>query len=179
MGGGQTKTPRMEDFFRWQQSRFGWLMEGDLPVGGRWNFDMENREPAPGLQVTWPPPPRDPLDDLDREIVASLLETAFDSESEGTWATDRKGPLRRFEDFVSDALARFGPHQDAMTERIWHLAHSLLSPYLNLGLLSPREVCDTGGHGLEAWRGAHGERRGVPGSGCWPAGVRPGRLLTD
>ncbi len=29
-----------------------------------------------------------------------------------------------------------------MTTGSWHLAHALLSPYLNLGLLHPREVCD-------------------------------------
>ena len=39
-------------------------------------------------------------------------------------------------------LPRFGPHEDALTEHSWHLAHSLLSPYLNLGLLLPGEVCD-------------------------------------
>ena len=36
----------------------------------------------------------------------------------------------------------FGPHEDAMVERSWHLAHSVLSPYLNIGLLLPGEVCD-------------------------------------
>jgi len=36
----------------------------------------------------------------------------------------------------------FGPHEDAMTTGSWHLAHSLLSPYLNVGRLSPAEVCD-------------------------------------
>jgi hypothetical protein len=36
----------------------------------------------------------------------------------------------------------FGPHEDAMLADNWHLAHSVLSPYLNLGLLLPGEVCD-------------------------------------
>jgi deoxyribodipyrimidine photolyase-related protein len=36
----------------------------------------------------------------------------------------------------------FGPHEDAMVERSWHLAHSVMSPYLNIGLLLPGEVCD-------------------------------------
>jgi deoxyribodipyrimidine photolyase-related protein len=34
----------------------------------------------------------------------------------------------------------FGEHEDAMLKSNWHLAHSLLSPYLNLGLLLPGEV---------------------------------------
>ena len=36
----------------------------------------------------------------------------------------------------------FGPHEDAMTTRSWHLAHSVLSSYMTLGLLRPAEVCD-------------------------------------
>ena len=36
----------------------------------------------------------------------------------------------------------FGPHEDAMLSDNWHLAHSMLSPYLNNGLLLPDEVCD-------------------------------------
>jgi deoxyribodipyrimidine photolyase-related protein len=39
-------------------------------------------------------------------------------------------------------LPIFGPHQDAMMTGEWSMAHSLLSPYLNIGLLSPREVCE-------------------------------------
>ena len=46
------------------------------------------------------------------------------------------------EHFVTEVLPYFGPHEDAMMSDDWHLAHSLLSPYLNLGLLLPEEVCD-------------------------------------
>ena len=41
------KAPKMEDFYRWQRARLGYLMDGDEPVGGKWNFDADNREPAP------------------------------------------------------------------------------------------------------------------------------------
>lgn len=41
---------RMEDFYRWQRRRLGYLMDGDAPAGGRWNYDHDNREPRPGLQ---------------------------------------------------------------------------------------------------------------------------------
>ena len=37
----------MEDFYRWQRRRLGYLMDGDEPAGGRWNFDADNREPPP------------------------------------------------------------------------------------------------------------------------------------
>lgn len=41
----------MEDFYRWQRRRLGYLMDGDEPVGGRWNLDHENREPPPKGRV--------------------------------------------------------------------------------------------------------------------------------
>lgn len=37
----------MEDFYRWQRRRLGYLMDGDEPAGGVWNLDAENREPPP------------------------------------------------------------------------------------------------------------------------------------
>jgi deoxyribodipyrimidine photolyase-related protein len=48
---GDRKRLTMEDFYRWQRVRLGVLVEegldGPEPVGGRWNFDQDNREPPP------------------------------------------------------------------------------------------------------------------------------------
>jgi deoxyribodipyrimidine photolyase-related protein len=140
------KRVTLEDFYRWQRRRLGYLMDGDEPVTGRWNYDAENRERPPKDGINhWPTPVRDDLDDLDRDVLDDLdrwgVETWGD-DPDGWWATDRKGALDRLDHFISALLARFGPHEDAMTTASWHLAHSLLSPALNLGLLHPREVCD-------------------------------------
>jgi deoxyribodipyrimidine photolyase-related protein len=60
----------------------------------------------------------------------------------GLWATSRAEALTRLRHFLDHELSRFGRYEDAMTWRSWNLAHSMLSPYLNLGLLLPGEVCD-------------------------------------
>jgi deoxyribodipyrimidine photolyase-related protein len=133
---------RMEDFYRWQRRRLDYLMDGDEPAGGRWNYDADNREPPPTGGGSWPEPLIDSLDDLDREVVASLPAIATGAAPYGLWATDRAGALRRLDHFVDSVLPYFGPHEDAMMSNDWHLAHSLLSPYLNIGLLLPAEVCD-------------------------------------
>lgn len=43
----------LEDYYRAERQRTGWLMEGDAPIGGQWNFDKENRRSfgrdGPGL----------------------------------------------------------------------------------------------------------------------------------
>jgi deoxyribodipyrimidine photolyase-related protein len=138
----ERRTLRLEDFYRWQRRRLGYLMDGDEPEGGRWNFDADNRQPPPRDGGDWPAPLHDELDDLDREVIAGLPALAPGADPTGLWATDRAGALRRLEHFVTKLLPGFGAHEDAMLKDDWHLAHSLLSPYLNLGLLHPREVCD-------------------------------------
>jgi deoxyribodipyrimidine photolyase-related protein len=132
----------MEDFYRWQRRRLGYLMDADEPVTGRWNFDDENRQRPPKTGSPWPEPQQSRLDDLDRRVLDDLPDDCWGAEPDGTWATSRRAALSRLRHFVDDVLPMFGPHEDAMVERSWHLAHSVLSPYLNVGLLLPGEVCD-------------------------------------
>lgn len=137
------KQLRMEDFYRRQRTRLGYLMDGDEPVGGQWNFDHENRRPPPKKGPwPWPSPPETRLDDIDREVVDVLPDGCTGAEPVGTWATSRTEALVRLSHFVDNVLPMFGPHEDAMLAGNWHLAHSMLSPYLNNGLLMPAEVCD-------------------------------------
>ena len=140
------RSVRMEDFYRHQRRRLGYLMDGDEPAGGRWNFDADNREPPPRDGRAWPLPLRTPLDGVDRAVLADLAalgeNATWGAPPDGTWATSRAEALRRLEHAVTAVLPAFGPHEDAMLSTNWHLAHTLLSPYLNLGLLLPAEVCD-------------------------------------
>ncbi len=134
---------KMEDFYRWQRRRLGYLMDGDEPTTGRWNYDAENRErPPKDGRNHWPAPLTTPLDDLDHAVLADLPDTVWGAAPDGVWATSRDEALRRLDHFVTEVLPRFGPHEDAMLTASWHLAHSLLAAYMNIGLLHPREVCD-------------------------------------
>ena len=55
---------RMEDFYRFQRQRLDLLVEGDRPVGGRWSFDEDNREPPPkGAERLDVPAPYEPRGD--------------------------------------------------------------------------------------------------------------------
>jgi deoxyribodipyrimidine photolyase-related protein len=137
----------MEDFYRWRRSVTGWLMEGEQPVGGRWNLDADNRQPPHrGLaaEAARTPPVIDPLDAIDADLPRWLPDGVRlqGAPPDGTWATSRAGALARLERFTEQVLPRFGDHQDAMVTDAWHLNHSLLSHALNLGLLDPREVCE-------------------------------------
>ncbi len=133
---GRQKTFVMENFYRAQRKRLSLLMDGDQPVGGQWNFDEANRLPPP-KNYTWPAPLEHERDDLDAQVAAELGHQATK-----TWATTREGALRQLDYFVTTHLSNFGPYEDAVTDESWALHHSLLSPYLNVGLLSAEEVVD-------------------------------------
>lgn len=149
---GDKRRLRLEDFYRDQRRRLRYLMDGDEPAGGRWNFDAENREPPPADDRPWPSPSVSAFDDIDRQVIAELPPDAPGRDPAGWWATTRQEALDRLGHFVEGVLPMFGPHEDAMLSDNWHLAHSMLSPYLNAGLLLPGEVCDTA---EEAYRSGH------------------------
>jgi deoxyribodipyrimidine photolyase-related protein len=141
---GERNSFKMEDFYRWQRRRLNYLMDGDEPAGGRWNFDDENRQPPPkrGVRPAWPTPIVTALDDVDRSVLADLPDSVWGASPTGLWATSRTDALVRLDRFIADVLPMFGPHEDAMLTDNWHLAHSMIAQYLNIGLLQPAEVCD-------------------------------------
>jgi deoxyribodipyrimidine photolyase-related protein len=139
------RTLRMDAFYRWQRQRLDILLENGGPVGGQWSFDADNRLPPPRGEHPWPEPLRHEPDDIDRAVWEQLADRGLDlwgSPPDGTWATSRAGALRQLKHFLEHGFAGFGPYEDAMPTGTWTVNHSLLSPYLNLGLLHPAEVVD-------------------------------------
>ena len=138
---GERRTIKMEDFYRWQRRRLNVLMDGDQPCDGQWNFDAENRLPPPKTgHDRWPTPKTYELDALDQQVISDVGDNSWGDAPTGVWATTRDDALQRMNYFVENVLPVFGEHEDAMLSSNWHLAHSLLSPYLNNGLLLPMEV---------------------------------------
>jgi deoxyribodipyrimidine photolyase-related protein len=74
-------------------------------------------------------------------LVAGRFGNHFGSIDGFSWAVTREQALAALADFITHRLAGFGDYQDAMVTGEDVLNHSLLSPALNLGLLSPLEVC--------------------------------------
>jgi len=138
------KTFVMENFYRAQRVRLNILIEKGEPVAGRWNFDADNRLPPP-KNYTWPAYLEHSRDAIDAHVAEQL-----DHQPTSTWATTREGALRQLEYFAANHLSGFGPYEDAITQENWALHHSLLSPYLNNGLLHAREVVQTALKAFEA-----------------------------
>ena len=128
------KSYLMESFYRKQRVRLNILMDGDKPTGGAWNFDKENRLPPP-KKYEGPAYLEHKRDEIDAQVASEI-----GYEMKPTWATTRQGALAQLKNFIDNHFGKFGPLEDAMTHENWALHHSLLSPYLNNGLLHASEV---------------------------------------
>jgi deoxyribodipyrimidine photolyase-related protein len=139
----ERKVLRMEFFYREMRRETDFLMEGDAPAGGQWNFDHDNRKRLPKAQAL---PPRFGFapDQLTRDVMALVrarFADHFGDLDSFEWAVTRKDALRSLDDFLRDALPNFGKYQDAMASGEPFVFHAVISPYLNAGLLTAREVC--------------------------------------
>ncbi|MEP6563040.1 MAG: cryptochrome/photolyase family protein, partial [Nakamurella sp.] len=125
---------------------------GAEPVGGRWNFDDENRQPPPkgkgneaGIDVAEPWWPVE--DEIDDEVRRDLDRWERDGDvsfigvdGPRLFPATAQEASAALEHFLTNRLAAFGPYEDAMLADDPWMAHSLLSSSLNLGLLDPIEV---------------------------------------
>jgi deoxyribodipyrimidine photolyase-related protein len=144
----ERKSLRMEYFYREQRRRHHVLMQSDgqndVPIGGQWNFDADNRE-AFGAAGPGAVPPRTAFepDAVTREVIA-LVKARFahhPGQLDGfAWPVTRKQALQSLQVFIRERLPLFGRYQDAMWPGDPWLYHAHLSAALNLKLLSPREV---------------------------------------
>ena len=142
---GGRKRFRLEDFYRDQRRRFGVLMDGDHPVGGRWNFDTDNRErPPKGRATLAVAPPHHPVEDaVDAGVRRDLDALAPDTvgvDGPRLFAATTAEARAALDQFVKDRLPLFGRYEDAIMGADWAMAHSLLSVPLNLGLLHPLDA---------------------------------------
>jgi deoxyribodipyrimidine photolyase-related protein len=135
---------RMEYFYREMRRKTELLMDGDDPEGGKWNYDKDNRKP-PKKGLDFPGPLKAKPDAITQDVI-DMVESEFESRLGKTdhffYAVDREGALSALDYFLKESLEKFGDYQDAMVSDEAFLFHSLLSPYLNAGLLSPLEICE-------------------------------------
>lgn len=134
----------MEFFYRAMRRKTGLLLDAlGKPEGGRWNFDRENRKALPkDLEV--PPAFGIPPDAITAEVmdlVGRRFGHHFGALEPFRYAVTAADAERALEHFVKYLLPSFGDYQDAMREGEDTVFHSILSPYINVGLLDPGVVC--------------------------------------
>ena len=139
------KSLLMENFYRYMRLKHNILMEDEKkPVGGKWNFDSENRKPPKsGLKI---PQSFSLAPDKITQEVINLVEKKFPDhfgDIEPFYlATSRVVALEVLDKFIGEKLSNFGDFQDAMIEGEDFIYHSAISFYLNNGFLQPLEVIE-------------------------------------
>ena len=134
------KQLRMEYFYRDMRRKTGLLMDGDKPEGGKWNYDHDNRKPAPD-QVDFDGPLRFAPDEAVLGLVKAQFGENFGDLRPFWFATDAAQAREQLTHWIESGLPKFGDYQDAMLSDQPFLYHSLISFYLNAGLLDPLAVC--------------------------------------
>jgi deoxyribodipyrimidine photolyase-related protein len=134
---------RVRDFYRWRRQEQRVLMnDRDRPVGGRWSFDALNRNPLPlNVPVTELPKVAcaRPVQAVKRMVDRLFPDNPGDSES--FWLpTTRPQTLAWLDHFLDQRFAQFGNYQEAITQRSDVVFHGVLSPLLNVGLITPGEL---------------------------------------
>lgn len=138
------KELRMEWFYREMRRKTGLLMDGDKPVEGKWNFDHDNRKAAP-KDIDFNGPMQFTPDEIVEDVL-NLVEQNFSAKNFGAlrpfwYATDTGQARRQLSHWIKHGLPKFGDFQDAMLNDNRFLYHSIISFYMNAGLLDPLEVC--------------------------------------
>ncbi len=118
----------------------------NIPVGGKWSFDHENRKKYPAKKQ--PPQIIYPQTNHFYKEAKSYVEKNFkDHFGELT-----EQPLHPFDfssarkwlnDFLKYRFDEFGPYEDAIVSKEKILHHGKLTPMLNVGLLTPKEIVNT------------------------------------
>jgi len=142
-----TKKSRLliADFYKQQRRDLDAMVDADLsPAGGQWSFDAANRKKLPrDLQppdINWSTPGSHTDEVI--ELVRQNFSDHPGHAEEFCWPTTCCQAREWLDDFVANRLHDFGPYEDAMSSRSETIFHSVLSPCLNLRLLTPREVID-------------------------------------
>lgn len=132
-------------FYINQRKRLNILLDDGKPAGGKWSFDSENRKKYPAGKT--PPEVNTPdADEFYKEAVAYVNE--FFQDNPGTigesplFPHTRDGAQKWLNEFLRHRFNDFGAYEDAMVEGQLILHHSVLTPMLNTGLLTPQQVID-------------------------------------
>jgi deoxyribodipyrimidine photolyase-related protein len=139
---------RMSSFYIEQRKKLEILVEENKkPIGGKWSFDSENRKSLP-KDISLPELPKIHT----KEEVESIKQATryIENHFENNYGTadpfwipiSHKSARKCLSHFLKNNLGNFGTYEDAIHSKETFLFHSLLSPLINIGLLTPQEVIE-------------------------------------
>ena len=138
------KELRMESFYQMMRKKYHILIDTDgKPEGGKWNYDVKNRKSLPRNHPNIPKPLQHEPDEITKQVISEVkkrISNYFGDLQPFWFAVTHDEARKSLNDFIENRLEMFGPYEDAMTQEESFLYHSVLSMYLNIGLLEPKQV---------------------------------------
>ena len=136
----KTKKPFMAKYYKEKRERLNILLNKDgSPEGGKWSFDEDNRKKLP-KNISIPKLPNFKESNHTRNLKP-IIEKVFNKHPGDTnnfwFVTEYKDILKLLDFFIKEKLNLFGDYEDAVDQKNNILFHSALSPYLNLGIITP------------------------------------------
>lgn len=131
-----------ETFYRWQRRRLNVLMKDDNPIGGKFNFDKLNRT-NPRVDINTKLPPIGKLSEKYYKLTKSNnlnFSENYGNEVYGLYPCTHIDSKKWFRKFLIDKLSNFALFQDVHQVDNPYLYHSIITPMLNIGLLTPGYV---------------------------------------
>jgi len=131
------------DFYIWQRKQRKILTdEEQKPEGGKWTFDADNRRPFPkGENIPTIPHPKENAHIQEaRSYTERFFSKNYGSAENFIYPVSHEDADKWLQDFLNHRFEKFGIYEDAMVAQESFLYHSVLSPLLNIGLLSPQQI---------------------------------------
>lgn len=134
----------MSRFYTAMRKQYNVLIKDNEPTGGKWSLDKENRKKLPKdikvpelpIMYDW-----DYLDEAKKYVQIHFPDNPGDITT-FFLPTNHQDTLSWFVSFLHTRFIQFGPYEDAMHKDEPFLFHSVLSPLINIGLITPVQVID-------------------------------------
>ena len=143
---GKKKTYFQTDFYTWQRKQRNILLEEDgKPAGGKWTYDAENRHRFPAnakTPVLHIPEEDDYIKEARRYISKHFSNNYGNAVNQSLFVVGFKDAEKWLDDFLQNRFEYFGTYEDAIVANETTLYHSVLTPMLNIGLLTPQQIVD-------------------------------------
>ena len=142
---GSGKKPFMAKFYEMQRKRLGVLLDDEGgPLGGRWSFDADNRKKLPkGITVPEEPRCAPSLFVLSaRQQLAEETLPRLGSADDFAYPVSHADAEAWLDRFLEVRFQQFGAYEDAISTQHRVMWHGVLTPMLNIGLLTPQQVLD-------------------------------------
>ena len=126
-------------FYRWQRKRLNILMKDEkTPIENTWSFDKENRNKydkdyEEGKIKIY----NNNYIEEAREYVIKNFNDNFGNIDNFYYPITFEDVSNHLKNFIKNRLETFGKYQDGISKKVIFGSHSILSPLLNIGLITP------------------------------------------